>query len=305
MRRALPTLGAVLGALALPATAAAAVTEVVMPGKYFEPARPQVVAGDQIAFRNADVVTHDVRIAAGGFDSGPIGRFGRWAQPIETAGSYPFLCTLHPFMSGTLEVVNATIAASPEAAVAGEPLAIAGRAPAGTAAVGLVRVDADGSVHVLPGAPTEADGRYLVTTDAVEGARYRVTTPRGDSPEVAPQVTARLKAHLTVRHGGGKLRLRVHTMPAASGLSATLQLYDRWHYRWRRTRTVTLDVHGSAWFTLPGATRAYARVTLRRRPGAAALVHSGVVTTHDGRPARDPEDRLTPAYGGQGGHGGH
>ena len=314
MRRALLAAALAAGAVtAAPGAASATETEIAMPGKYFLPARAQVVSGDRVVFRNADLVTHDVRVTVGPFDSGPIGRAGRWTQAFEMAGSYPFFCTLHPFMSGTVDVVNATIAATPDGVIAGEPLTLAGRAPAGTAEVGLVRVDADGTTHALPGAAPAADGTYALATPAVEGARYRVTTPRGDSPEVAPQVSARVEAHLTVRHRGGALRLQAHTAPAAHGLLATLELYDRWHYRWRARRTVRLDAHGTATFTLPAGVRTRARVALRRARGAVALVHSGVVRTRDGRPALDP-DLIVPEHGtghgaapdaGAGGHAGH
>jgi plastocyanin len=314
-RTALPAAAAVAGAIVLAGPAAAATTEVAMPGKYFDPPRIQLVAGDRALFINGDLVTHDVRVPAGPFDSGPMGRGARWDQGFEKAGSYPFLCTLHPFMSGTADVVNATIAASPEGVVAGEPLRIAGRAPAGTAAVGLIRVDADGTTTTLPGAAPAPDGTYALTTKAAEGARYRVTTPRGDSPEIAPKVAAHVEAHLSVRHRGRKLVVEAHTMPAAPGLVATLQLYDRWHYRWRGKQTAKLGAEGMAAFTLPGSTRTVARVALRRRKGAAVLAHSGILRTRNGKPARDP-DTIKPAHGGghgpggeepadHGGHGGH
>jgi hypothetical protein len=90
-------------------------------------------------------------------------------------------------------------------------------------------------------------------------------------------------------------------MPAAPRQLATLQLYDRWHYRWRGRRTVRLDASGGAVFTLHGATRTYARVALRRAPGARVLVRSGVIRTRDGKPAGDP-DLIVPQHGG--GHGG-
>jgi plastocyanin len=310
MRRALLAAGTFL-ALAPPAGAAQ--TVVSIPGKFFEPARLQVVAGDTVVFRNGDLVPHDVRVPAGPFESGPISRLGAWSQSFDAPGSFPYLCTLHPFMSGALEVVPATIAASPEGVLAGEPLTLTGRAPAGTAEVGLVRVDADGAAHVLPGAAAGPDGAYALTTPAVEGARYRVTTPGGDSPELAPRVSARVAAHVTVRHRGRKLVVQARTAPAAPGLLATLELYDRWHYRWRAGRTVRLDAHGTASFTLPGRTRTRARVALRRARGSVALVHSGVVTTRDGKPAGDP-DLIAPEHGaahgpaqdpGSGGHAGH
>jgi plastocyanin len=314
-RAALLSAAAAAGALALAGPAAAAVTEVSMPGKFFDPARFQLVAGDRVQFVNADLVTHDVRVPAGPFDSGPMRRSGRWEQAFETAGSYPFLCTLHPFMSGTAEVVNATIAAAPEGAVAGEKLTISGRARAGTAQIGLVRTAADGTVTVLPGTAPAADGTYAIATPAVAGARYRVTTPRGDSPEIAPQVSPRFDAHLGVRRRGGRLLLEAHTMPAAPGLVATLELYDRWHYRWRGRKAVRLDAQGKASFTLPASTRTFARVALRRKKGATTLAYSGIVRTRNGRPAGDP-DLIRPAHGGHGsggerpaggdgGHGGH
>ena len=312
-RAALLSAVAATGALALAGPAAASTTQVSMPGKFFDPGRFQLVAGDQVQFVNADLVTHDVRVPLGPFDSGPMRRGARWDQTFESAGSYPFLCTLHPFMSGTAEVVNATIAASPDGVVAGEKLTISGRAPAGTAQVGLVRKDAGGTETVLPGAAPAADGTYAITTPAVEGARYRVRTPRGDSPEIAPQVSARVEAHIGVRHRGGRLVVEAHTMPAAPGLVATLQLYDRWHYRWRGRKSAKLDGEGMAAFTLPGSTRTFARVTLRRAKGGPVLAHSGVVRTRNGKPARDP-DTIRPEHGGghgpgggepAGGHGGH
>src|SRR5215211_4076434 len=121
-------LAAALLALAvLPAPAAAESHAVSMPGKYFEPARLTAVAGDAVTFRNADLVTHDVRIAGGAFDSGPIGRLGSWTQAVDAPGHYPFVCTLHAFMSGHLSVVAATLEAGPDGVLAGQPLTLSGR----------------------------------------------------------------------------------------------------------------------------------------------------------------------------------
>jgi plastocyanin len=295
---------AAAAAIAPAAPAAAEQTLVLMPGKYFEPARPQIVVGDDILFRNTDLVTHVVRVPAGPFDSGPIGRQAAWDQRFDAAGSFPFVCTLHPFMSGTAEVLNATISASPLQPVAGEPLVVAGRAPAGTPEVELLRADADGTTRQVASATPDPDGQYMITTPAVEAARYRVRTPRGDSPEIAPDVTARLSLHLTVRHQGRRLRVEAHSEPPAAGMLATLQLYDRWRYRWRTRTTHVLGTAGSASFTLPGSTRTYARVVLRRAKGERAILRSAVVRTRDGKPAGDP-DLIRPDYGGSHGGGGH
>jgi plastocyanin len=291
-------------ALAAPATAAADDLVVTMPGKFFQPARVTAVSGDRVTFRNSDFVTHDVRIGGGVFDSGPMPHFASWAQAIEQPGEYPFVCTLHPFMSGSLSVVAATVAATPDGVLAGEPLTLSGRAPAGTPRVGLERSTPDGGWQPLGESATPAaDGTYMLKTTAVEGASYRVSTPAGASAAVTPRVTARVELHVMLERGTRRLTLQAHAMPAPAGMVATLELYARWRYRWRAARTVKLDAHGGASFRLPRSLRTYARVSLRRSKRGPALVHSDVLRTSDGRTAPDPDGIAPP--GGGGGHGGH
>jgi plastocyanin len=288
---------ALLVLAAVPAPVAAAPPVVTMPGKFFEPARVTAVAGDPVTFRNADLVTHDVRIG-GLFDSGAIGRSGSWTQAVDAPGEYPFVCTLHAFMSGHLSVVAATLTATPDGVLAGQPLTLSGRTRAGAERLGLERAGADGVWVALPAAiEAAADGTFSARTPAVAGASYRVTTPAGPSPTVTPDVTARIDLHVTLHRS----RLTIHAMPARAGMTATLQVYDRWHYRWRDRRTARLDAHGGASFRVPRGARTYARVVLRRAKGA-PLVTSRVLRTSDGRTAADPEAR-EPAPGP--GHGGH
>jgi plastocyanin len=281
-----------------PETASAEQLEVGMPGKFFEPARVTAVAGDQVMFRNNDLATHDVRIGGGVFDSGPIARFASWAQAVDQPGEYPFVCTLHAFMSGNLSVVAATLAAAPDGVLAGEPLTLSGRAPAGTAQVGAERSTAGAAWAAAGTATPAADGTFSTTTPAVEGASYRVTTQAGASPPVTPRVTARVELHVALQRGKRRARLQVHAMPAPAGMVVTLELYARWRYRWRAHRAVKLDAHGGATFRLPASLRTYARVSLRRRARGPALVRSQVLRTSDGRVARDPDIIAPPGSGG-------
>jgi plastocyanin len=301
--RGSPALLAVLAALGAPAAASAESTTISMPGKLFDPARATVVAGDLVVFRNNDFVTHDVRIGGGAFDSGPMARFTTWSQRIDQPGGYPFVCTLHPFMSGNVDVVAATLAAAPDGVLAGEPLTLSGRAPGGTAWVGVERSLAGGEWTATgAGAAPAADGTFAATVPAAEGATYRVTTPAGTSPAVTPRVTARVDVRLHVRRTRRHVAVHVHTEPATTGFIATLELYSRWRYRWRSQRSVALDSHGDAAFRLPASRRSFARVALRRRPSGPALVRSGVVNLRNGRHAADP-DTIAPGAGG--GHAGH
>jgi plastocyanin len=298
---------AVVAALALPAAARAETSRITMPGKYFDPSHSTIVAGDTIVFRNNDLVTHDVRIGGGVFDSGPIGRFTSWSQQIDQPGGYPFVCTLHAFMGGYLDVVASTLAAAPDGVLAGEPLMLSGRAPAGTAHVGVERSISGGAWSADgDGAAPAQDGTFEATVKAAEGASYRVTTPAGASPAVTPRVTARVDVHIDVLRSRHHIDVRVHTMPAATGFLATLERYSRWHFRWRPARRVKLDSRGRASFRLSAASRSFARVALSRSRRGPALVRSGVVKLRSAMAAVDP-DTITPhepgAHGG-GAHGG-
>lgn len=72
--------------------------------------------GERVTFTNFDVAEHDVLARDPGPDGKPLFRseltgFGR-SSPVEgaeylTTGSYPFLCSLHPQMEGTLNVSSA------------------------------------------------------------------------------------------------------------------------------------------------------------------------------------------------------
>ena len=296
---------ALLGLLATaagPAAASAETTTIRMPGKFFDPARSTVVAGDVLVFRNNDIVTHDVRIGGGVFDSGPIVRFSSWTQAIETPGGYPFVCTLHPFMRGNLDVLAATLDAEPDSVLAGESLTLSGRARAGTPRVGVEQSVSGGAWTAAGVAAIRPDGRFEAAVPATEGASYRVTTPAGASRAVVPRVQAGVDVHIMVRHARKHTSVRVHTMPATTGLTATLELYSRWHFRWRPQRHVRLDAGGRARFRLPASRRTFARVALSRDRGGPALARSGVVSLRTGRAARDP-DTIVPHGGGD--HGSH
>jgi plastocyanin len=302
IRRALLTTALVLLA---PGLARAETRTISMPGKFFDPARSTVVAGDLVVFRNSDLVAHDVRIAGGLFDSGVMPRFATWSQQLDQPGGYPFICTLHAFMSGNLDVVAATLSAAPDGVLAGEPLTLSGRARAGTGAIAVERsVGGGGWTATGASAKPEADGTFSARVPAAEGASYRVMTPAGPSQVVTPRVTAKIAVHIGVRRGKRRTTVDVHAMPAPRGFVATLELYSRWHYRWRARRSVKLDSHGAAAFRLPSSRRTYARVTLARQRSGPALVRSHVVKLWNGRRARDP-DAITPPAPHGGGHGGH
>ncbi|MEU0170573.1 cupredoxin domain-containing protein [Streptomyces iakyrus] len=72
----------------------------------FSPATLTVKAGEKVTVANEDSAAHTVTATEGGaFDTGSIagGKSGTFTAPSK-AGSYDFVCTFHPNMTGTLTV---------------------------------------------------------------------------------------------------------------------------------------------------------------------------------------------------------
>jgi hypothetical protein len=77
---------------------------VTIPAKLFSPAHVTIAPGDSVTWRNGDFANHDVR--GPGFASPPLGRFAVFTQRFDTPGTYAYVCSLHPFMTGTVNVTE-------------------------------------------------------------------------------------------------------------------------------------------------------------------------------------------------------
>jgi plastocyanin len=294
MRRRSLVLAAACGlALAAPAAASADDFAVSMPGKYFDPPRLTIVAGDEVTWRNADFVAHDVRATDGTFDSGVLGRSAVYGFRFPTAGNHTLVCTIHPFMSGEIDVVGATLKAPAGPVVAGEPVQLAGRAPAGSGSVGLEEQRADGSWAPVASTAAGADGAFAFTMTATETGSYRAVSAVGASPAVVVNVSARVELDVHVHHG----RVMVRTKPGQKGLIATLQIYSRERFSWRRMAHATTDRRGAATIRVRHGLRGTVRVLLSRASRGPVLGESHPMRLSDGRMVGDP---TTPP----GSHGG-
>ena len=61
--------------------------------------------GQTIAWRNADAITHTATLDSGAFNSGSVSAGATSAATMmSTAGTFPYHCTIHPGMVGTITV---------------------------------------------------------------------------------------------------------------------------------------------------------------------------------------------------------
>jgi plastocyanin len=77
---------------------------VTVEGFSFQPSTIEAGVGDVIAFTNKDSASHTATLDDGSCDTGGIAADATGALSFSAAGSYPFHCTIHPDMTGTIEV---------------------------------------------------------------------------------------------------------------------------------------------------------------------------------------------------------
>jgi plastocyanin len=80
---------------------------VVIEGMRFAPAAITVRPGDSVTWVNKDIVDHTATTPASAsrpFDSQLIRQGKSWTRRFASAGTYEYLCTYHPTMTGSVTV---------------------------------------------------------------------------------------------------------------------------------------------------------------------------------------------------------
>jgi plastocyanin len=103
---ALP-LAILFGLLLAPMPANAAGQQVMIMGYAFSPANLTVRAGDSITWTNHDQAAHDVAVSSGpaAFHSPLLSTGQSWTFTFTAAGSYAYICSVHPDMRAQIVVL--------------------------------------------------------------------------------------------------------------------------------------------------------------------------------------------------------
>jgi len=78
------------------------VAHVAMKNMKFSPATIEIKKGDTVEWKNDDITPHTATSAT--FDSGSIASDAAWQHTFKEAGNFPYTCTFHPVMKGTVIV---------------------------------------------------------------------------------------------------------------------------------------------------------------------------------------------------------
>lgn len=102
-------------------------------GFAFSPATLTIQVGDTVTWTNFDQVEHTATSTSGAFDSGLLGQGESYSLTFTEPGTYDYLCTPHPSMTGRI-VVQAATDPAPSHATSGGELPDVATAPPSTAA---------------------------------------------------------------------------------------------------------------------------------------------------------------------------
>ena len=70
----------------------------------FTPDQLDITAGTTVTWTNTDVVSHTSTSDGTGWNSGTLPAGGRFSFTFPAAGTFPYHCTIHPGMVGTVVV---------------------------------------------------------------------------------------------------------------------------------------------------------------------------------------------------------
>lgn len=82
----------------------AATVQVNMQGMAFDPQTVTIKVGDTVTWTNKDDVSHNATAVDKSWKTETFGKDGTGSVTFTTAGTFPYICTVHPNMTGTVIV---------------------------------------------------------------------------------------------------------------------------------------------------------------------------------------------------------
>jgi len=150
----------------------------------FSPQQIATLTGETVMWMNDSSRAHTVTANDGSFDSQRIPVSGMFEQRFATAGAFAYHCTLHPFMTGEVDVYDVLLNAP--SGPAGPRLAypIRGRSalPSGTPVT--IEADTGGGFAPAATATVADDGTFAASVVPTTTATFRAVVGDDSSPPV-------------------------------------------------------------------------------------------------------------------------
>ncbi len=240
----------ILAALVFATTAGAAQAAdrvVSIPGLRFDPPRLSILLGDTVTWKNEDLQFHTATAEDNSFDSDFLGPGQSFSHTFTTLGSYRYVCAIHSFMRGEIDVFAIALVSSEQTLKPGGQATLTGRAPDGVTEVTIEEASVGGSFGTAGTVATEPDGTFSFDVFPTLPTNYRAVAGELTSPSVLVSVAARAELRFAGSTERGTWLLAL-TRPAQSRAPVRLERYARELFTWVPYKRGRLDAEGSARF---------------------------------------------------------
>jgi hypothetical protein len=75
---------------------------------FFSAATVTIAVGDTVTWHNSGQAPHTATANNGSFDTGTVNSGGSASHTFNSAGTFAYICTIHPQMKGTIRVVSSS-----------------------------------------------------------------------------------------------------------------------------------------------------------------------------------------------------
>jgi plastocyanin len=271
--KAAPLAGVAVAALLVlaPSGAGAPAPEVSIEFAAYRPSQLDVLPGETVSWTNVSQRTHTVTSDDGLFDSGNVPGGGHFAFQFKDVGIYKYHCTIHPSITGEVDVRRVTLDLLPTAAVpVGAPVAVNGRTADPAQPVVIQRRLDGASFTTVATASPAADGTWKTTLTAGATGDYRATSGSDVSETRRLLVeTRRVVVHAT------RAGVSVTVAPSAPYARFLVEVYLRERFGWWPVASGRVNYVSEADVRLPRPARV--RIVLVDKDGWTPLATSRVL----------------------------
>jgi plastocyanin len=261
---------ALLGLAAGAGPAAAAPANVGIQFAAFAPSQIDVLPGDTVQWSNASARAHTVTSESGAFGSGELASGERFDWTAGPAGTYAYRCTIHPGMTGEIDVRRVTLGPVATTVVTpGTRFELTGRTADPWQPVRIERGGPAGFATVATAMPSPS-GDWRATVRVGETGDYRAASSTGVSETRRIRVSRRRVLLRATRTG-----VHVTVRPSDPYGRIVLESRLRERFGWWPIAFRRLDYVSTAGFRVRG--RARLRAVLVDTDGWTPLATSPVV----------------------------
>ena len=269
---------ALAAAAGAPAGAAAATQLVNAEFADFSPSQVDTLPGETVEWANVSPRVHTVTSDAGLFGTDDLEPGAIFAQRFDAPGAYAYHCTIHPQMTGEVDVRRVILEPLPTVVVpSGERVEVTGRAADPTRLVSVQRsLDGDAFASVASTRPAP-DGSWRTTVTAEASADYRAAVG-GDVSQTRRLLVSIRRVLLRATRRGVAVTVKP-TVPYAR-VMLQADLHER--FGWWPIARARLDYLSQASFSVRRPARV--RAVLVAKDGWTPLATSKVVVLGHARP---------------------